>query len=199
MAFCQICNGRLKMVLINHENCFFCTNCEVLTKINIPSIEEEKNRYDKHIVDDKYYEYMKKIYESIRPYLNKGNTLDFGCGKVEALKNIMDSSLYNVISYDKIYFNNEYCNKLYDNIIMIEVIEHINNFYDTIKELKKILNVKGRIIINTNLHNNNFLNWWYFRDKTHIAFFNQKSFINIAASLNLKIVVIKGNLIVLES
>ncbi len=196
MEKCVVCDNELNYITINKINCSYCSRCELLKKINILCEKEEKTRYDKHVVDSNYFFYMKKIYENFKDYLKDGNILDFGCGKAKAIESISDRM---VISYDKYYLKNEYKNNKYDNIVLIEVIEHISDFYNTLCELIKLLNSGGRIIINTNLHNNQFDKWWYFRDITHVVFFSETTFKYIASKLNLKIITISGNLIVLES
>lgn len=196
MEKCVVCDNELNYITINKIDCSYCSRCELFKKINVLSDMEEKARYDKHVVDSDYFFYMKKIYENFKDYLKDGNILDFGSGKAKAIESISDRM---VISYDKYYLKNEYKNNKYDNIVLIEVIEHISDFYSTLCVLIKLLNTGGRIIINTNLHNNQFDKWWYFRDITHVVFFSETTFKYIASKLKLKIITIRGNLIVLES
>lgn len=196
MVRCEICNREFKTFFVNKILCYKCDNCSLVKKVNLPSNIEEKERYDHHICDEGYMNYMKKLYESFKDYMLDGLTLDFGCGKLKALETIIGN---NVISYDKYYVFSDYLNYEYDNIIMIEVLEHLSDFYNILIELKKILKSGGRFIISTNLHSNSFDNWWYFRDITHVTFFNKETFEELSKSLGLKIVAINGNLIILQA
>lgn len=61
---------------------------------------------------------------------------------------------------------------------MEEVIEHLSEPVNVVKELVKLLNDKGKIIIRTQFIPSDIFskNWWYLRDTTHVSFFNLKTF-----------------------
>lgn len=199
MINCKICNNLIDKYYIDNNAYFYCPNCEGLFKERILDDFNEKKRYDFHIVDNNYIIYMNKFFHSIKSYLLPGLSLDFGCGKIKALEYIFVSNNLKMYSYDKYYVDFNYKDYKYDNIILNEVFEHIKEPYKLLEELKMLLNPGGRIIIGTNLHNNNFNNWWYLRDSTHISFYSIKTFKILALKLNLKIIDIKSNLIILES
>ena len=123
--------------------------------------------------------------------------LDFGCGvgfllkKIEKIKSIKTTAGYEINDFainnckintirSKIFNKLEVIEEKFDLISMIHVVEHIKNdeLILLLKQLKKILNKKGKILISTpakyglahNLKNNK---WIGFKDPTHI---NLKSF-----------------------
>ena len=87
--------------------------------------------------------------------------------------------------------NDEYLNKKYQLITSTEVVEH---FVDPLKEFKhlaRLLEEGGYLLIMTRLrtmNNEEFLNWWYRRDLTHISFYNHKTFQEIGKKFGLKII-----------
>lgn len=163
------CGYDMENMIINHMDFFKCKNCGYLKKKNIISSSLEKKRYDLHICDEGYKEYMYKVYEKIVPYLENGKSLDFGCGKIHYLADILNENGLECKYYDKYYYP-VFPKDKYDNIILIEVFEHIENIYALLKDLKLLLNPKGKIIIMTKPIPKNLENWWYLRDETHISF-----------------------------
>ena len=70
---------------------------------------------------------------------------------------------------------------------MIEVFEHIEDIYSFLIMLKGMLNENGRIIIMTQAIPDNFENWWYLRDTTHVSFVNYKTMDVMAKMLNMSL------------
>ncbi len=167
------CNNEMVIVNYNKIDYYLCNKCGYLMKVNLPSSSEELNRYNKHICDNRYIEYMKSIYEQIKEYLYGNKILDYGCGKIHALSNILNDNGYSSSYYDLYYFNNPIYDK-YDSIVLIEVFEHISNPKNLLLNLKKYLNNKGRIIIKTVVVPKNPINFWYLRDITHVSFISVK-------------------------
>lgn len=198
---CLCCGKDNNLVLVGKNEYYYCPHCFFLQKkVEIwPCKEDEKARYLHHIVDSAYYSYMEGLFRVLKPYIVGKRILDFGCGHENVLSKIMINNNYDVVSYDKFFYPKMY-EGLFDTIILIEVIEHIANPLDVLRNLKDSLNNNGRIIIQTNLIPDNFTNWWYLRDITHISFFKKKTFEIIAKILNMQLLYEKeGNLIILKS
>jgi len=100
---CEFCSISMNELYISNKKYNICDRCKILKKVDIPNYNDEYNRYKNHIVDNDYMNYMTKIYEDIKPFLNDGNILDFGCGQRKALKEIISDR--NVISYDKYFYD----------------------------------------------------------------------------------------------
>lgn len=186
------CHNLMEKKLINNMEFYHCSNCGYLKKINIPTLEQEKSRYDLHICDEGYQKYMNCVFNKVKPYLINGESLDFGCGKIHLLSDILNDNGFSCSYYDLFYYNDLKLKK-YDNIILIEVFEHINDTYDLIKKLLSMLSENGRIIVMTKLIPKDLNNWWYLRDITHVSFVGIKSIQALAKAFNLKAIIDENN------
>lgn len=184
------CKDKMEEIIINKNEYFKCNNCGYLMKKNILSDELQKKRYDSHICDASYYEYMNKIYASIKNYIYGSSILDYGCGKVHALSDILNSNGYHCSYYDLFYYPNLE-NKKYDSIILIEVFEHILEPYKLLNNLKEMLNKNGKIIVMTKPIIQDINNWWYLRDTTHVSFVEARTMKKLADMLLMKLLYIE--------
>lgn len=181
------CGGKDKNVIIHNNNYKLCTRCGLLQKTVFLTPDSEKERYDKHICDDKYLGYMETIFNKLKNHLKKGISLDYGCGQVHALSDILNKNGYLCDYYD-LYYYPELKNKTYDNIILIEVFEHLKEPYEEINKLKSLLKKDGKIIIMTKVYDNVDLNnWWYLRDKTHYSFIKKDTLTKWNLDFNLEV------------
>lgn len=196
MDYCNICSNKLQKIIINKMEFNYCKSCEALYKTNTPPPLEEKRRYMHHVIDDGYKKYMENIFLKIKDFLNPGLSLDFGCGQKNTMEEIAKNYNIKMYSYDLYFYPFSYKNYKYDNIILNEVFEHIKKPLDLIFELKELLNDGGKIIILTKTHDNNFNDWWYLRDITHVSFFSKKTLSVIADVTNGEIVYNDFNLVV---
>lgn len=159
-----------RILKIGNIEYWYCENCGFLKKNTELSLIEEKKRYDLHNCDDAYVEYMSKLAEQMIPYLNEGVSLDFGCGKLHTLSDILNKRGIKTEYYDLFYYP-LFPEKKFDNIIMVEVFEHLKNPYEELIHLRKYLKDKGKIIIITKPYTyENLEKWWYLRDITHRSF-----------------------------
>lgn len=191
----------MKKISLKHKSYFIDDELLILRLSKEHYINEtlEKSRYLKHNNSGEgYFKYHQNLYEAfIKPYLNEGLSLDFGCGPTKVYEQLIE----NTLSYDKYFFNNKTIfKKKFDNIILIEVLEHLKNPEDNIKLLTSLLNKGGRLFISTHFYDINKLdNWWYLRDETHVCFYNLDSFTKIGQRYHLDLVYTdKEKLIVLE-
>lgn len=186
-------------IKINKDTFYDCPNCKYLKRKSILSNKEEKERYDMHVCDDGYLKYMQNVYENIKAYIYGRKILDYGCGQIHALSDIINSSGYSCDYYD-LYYYPEIKEILYDTIILIEVFEHVIDPYNELLKLKNMLNKNGKLIIATNLRKNDLENWWYLRDKTHVSIFSTENITYLANRLGFKYQIIsERNLIILQS
>lgn len=188
----------MKKRIINKMEFFACDNCNYLKKINKLSKAEEKKRYDLHVCDEGYHSYMNNIYMKIKPYLNNGVSLDYGCGQIHLLSDILNSNGISCDYYD-LYYYPSLNNVKYDNIILIEVFEHVDDLFSFLLGLKKILKPNGKIIIMSKLIPDDITNWWYMRDETHISFFDEKTLAVLSELLEFKLNIYDGSIFVFKS
>jgi hypothetical protein len=131
---------------------------------------------------------MNGVYNKISRYLIDGISLDYGCGQIHALRDILNDYGYSCDYYDLFYYN-KLEEKKYDNIILIEVIEHIEDIYNEISRIKDMLNDNGKIIVMTNFIPDNLVNWWYLRDSTHVSFLGENSILELAKLVDMNVVI----------
>lgn len=168
------CGMEMKKRLVNHMLFYHCPNCGHMNKITVLDAASEKKRYDAHVCDEGYFRYMEGVYEKVKPYLREGISLDFGCGKTHSLRDIFLQDNRQCLYYDLYYFP-EYPKGPFDNIILIEVFEHIRDSYTLLQDFKRQLKPHGKILIMTKPLPASPEGWWYLRDITHISFFTEKS------------------------
>ena len=161
------CGGEFIKTQVGKTEYELCKSCGYLRKVIIPSKKEEKDRYDNHICDSGYLEYMSRVYQKIKPYVI-GECLDYGCGKIHALADLISKDTPCQF-YDLYYYPNK-PSGFFDTIILIEVFEHVYDIYSLMIELKRMLKEKGRIIIMTQVKKEPLDKWWYLRDITHVSF-----------------------------
>jgi len=172
-----------------------CKNCSIVFVSRDQLIPEflEKKRYESHDNSEnnpEYQNYLQKIADHISIFLPKGFVgLDFGCGKTKLLEKIIKEKGLEIVSYD-VFFHNDLSvfEKRFNFIILSEVIEHLRNPLEEIKKLTSLLEDDGMIFIKTRLRpesSQEFRNWFYKRDITHIQFFSKSSFNQLSAVCNL--------------
>lgn len=181
------CDFEMKKRTVNHMLFYQCPNCGHMKKITVLDAAAEKKRYDAHVCDEGYLRYMERVYERLKPYLKEGISFDFGCGKTHSLRDIFLKNNRQCLYYDLYYFP-DYPKEMFDNIILIEVFEHIKDSYALLKELKKHLRSHGRILIMTQPLPASFEGWWYLRDITHVSFATEKSMRVLADLLSFHLV-----------
>ncbi|MCM1131371.1 MAG: class I SAM-dependent methyltransferase [Roseburia sp.] len=190
------CQISLKKEKIQGFPTLICPRCGLITKATRVSFQEEKKRYDAHICDRGYIRYMEGLYEKLKQYIKGFFALDYGCGKIHILADILNQDGMQCDYYDLHYFP-ILSDKEYDTILLIEVFEHLYEPYDELLKLQNMLKPKGRIIIVTKPYDGVDLEqWWYFRDITHISFINEKTL--SFWDLDLKIIDHFGDIFVLE-
>lgn len=152
------------------------------------SHKEEKKRYLEHnntLKNKGYKEMLKKFIESgVSPYIKRSDkknlqVLDFGCGPGPVLKLLLEKKDIAVDIYDPYFFPDKvYLNKRYDLITATEVVEHLKNPLFAWDLYVEHLRKNGCLAVMTLFHPGveNFLNWWYRNDPTHICFYSKKTF-----------------------
>jgi len=174
----------------------FCTDCHFISldKSLILSYDDERERYELHNNTSENEGYRQWIMtfldQAVRPYITaESRILDFGSGPNPLLKEILESDGFMVDIYDKHFYDHPYSGP-YDMIISTEVIEHISNPLEQIRQLKTHLNQKGLFALKTLFRpesDEDFLKWWYKEDKTHISFLSPESLNFIAKRADLSV------------
>lgn len=203
MLSCKICeNSNLKPIFDEKFgfNYYHCDRCDTIFQSEenlLASKAEEKNSYDTHnnsFECDGYVNMFKTfINDSIKPLnIEFKSALDYGCGPGPVLAHLLNEFIPFVSTYDRIYPHApNYDQFTYDLITSTEVFEHFNKPIKSIANILSLLNSDGYLCISTcfkpNSHDE-FLNWWYRRDETHITFYSVKTFEYLAKIFDLELV-----------
>jgi len=131
------------------------------------------------------------INESIMPLGSGLNTvLDFGCGPVPLLADLLQEKKYHTEIYDKYFFSDrKVLSHSYDAIILHEVAEHFRDPKTELSALVPLIRETGYLIISTLQcpeSRKEFNSWWYRMDITHLSFFREKTFKYLAGVFKLK-------------
>ena len=174
----------------------------VVTKV------EEKKKYDQHnnsLANEGYVQMFEDFIElTVVPYLSTLQTaLDFGSGPEPVLSVLLERRGLEVDIYDLYYAPQKvYEAKKYDLITSTEVFEHLAKPLEVLKLLVEHLNDNGYIALMTKFppkDDQEFLNWWYRRDPTHISFFTPQSFEIMAKKVGLEVVkTINDNIVIFK-
>lgn len=143
----------------------------------------------------------------LKKYKKKGNLLDFGCGIgwfLEGAKNYYNVSgvefsdsirkwLFKKLGIRTFKTLDDIKNEKYDIITAFDVIEHVPNPLDLLKQLKKKLKKNGIILIYT--PNKDSLGFKFLKERNnlvcppnHLTYFNFKSFEYMAKKAKMKII-----------
>ena len=133
---------------------------------------------------------MKKVFLKIKKYVN-GRCLDYGCGKIHLLSDILNKNGYESSYYD-LYYYNILIEGNFDTIILIEVFEHILDIYDLMLYLKSLLKPNGKIIIMTKKKEYPLEKFWYLRDITHVSFVDDKTMLELAKKVAMSLIIEDG-------
>ncbi len=182
---CTLCNHKTTLFSEYQERAFYiCNNCEtvLLHPNHYLTADEEKGRYDLHSDDVTaigYQNFVKPITDAVICSFNKTDIgLDFGSGKTEIVKFVLEQKGYQVKGYDPFYFNDlQLLKNKYNYITSCEVIEHLYNPHKVFKQLYDMLLPSGKLFLKTSLYSKdlNFEKWWYKNDPTHVTLYTQKS------------------------
>jgi len=184
-VICTLCNSKTTLFSEYKERAFhICSNCETVLlhpKFYLTATEE-KGRYDLHSDNVEaigYQNFVRPITDAVAKYFTaEDKGLDFGCGKTEIVKYVLEQKGFNVKGYDPFYFNQkELLKGSYNYITSCEVIEHLYYPKEVFQLLYNMLLPNGKLFLKTSLYNLDldFEKWWYKNDPTHVTLYTLKS------------------------
>ena len=173
-----------------------CAACDLIfvPPSHHPSPAEERAEYDLHQndpADPDYRRFLKRLCDPLTAQLPPGAAgLDFGCGPGPALAQMLRDAGHPTALYDPIYFpDSSVLHHKYDFVTATEVIEHLHHPAKEITRLLDLLKPGGLLGIMTkrSTGQREFATWHYKNDKTHVAFYSDKTFEWIAAHWKLRL------------
>ncbi len=204
---CLLCKSNHTHLFTTGENRIYmhCNECDL---VFVPpayfiSETEEKAKYDNHqnsIENQGYVDFLNRLLIPLQSFLPpNAKGLDFGCGPGPTLHQIMKQNGFEMDLYDYFYHpDQKIFTRKYDFITMTEVIEHLHHPYETLQTLWNMLKPGGVFGIMTAFRVEEFQNWYYKRDLTHIAFYSPKTFSHIAQKLDAKRIIPQSGVVILQ-
>ena len=175
-----------------------CDSCHLIMKSpkHLSNFKEQKKRYDLHQNSSDssgYRAYFERFIDFVLPLEPKPlRGLDFGCGATSLLADILAEHDIGTDFYDPIYHSDRvYESRVYDLIVSVEVFEHLHDPKTTFGMLVEHLAVDGYIAIQTALRPDSkeeFLNWYYRLDPTHVLFFSINSLEVLASEFGMRVI-----------
>ena len=131
---------------------------------------------------------------------NSSSGLDFGCGSGPALAAMLEESGHHVKLYDPFFFpQDDVLKTSYDFVTCTEVAEHFHNPDREFRLLNKLLKPGGLLGIMTSLapDQDNFADWAYHQDVTHVVFYQEKSFNWISQTFGYEIKTLGNDVVIM--
>ncbi|GHC54312.1 methyltransferase [Ulvibacter litoralis] len=181
--------------------------CDLVFKhsSHFPSTEAEKKRYLQHqndVNDTNYQDFVAPIVTRIfqqQPQTAIG--LDFGAGPGPVIAKLLKDKGYSITLYDPFFYpEKESLHATYDFIICSEVMEHFSSPNKEFKLLRNLLKPNGKLYCMTQLlpKKENFGNWYYKNDSTHVVFYSERNLTWIKEHMDFSSLTVEGNVVVFK-
>lgn len=162
-----------------------------------PNLEDEKKRYEVHqntIENEGYVQFLNQAITPTLSLLQTGNKgLDYGCGPHPTLSQLIKQHGFECDNYDPFFFP-QAPQPPYDFIFATECIEHFFFPLRDFTQIKEWLKTGGYLTILTAMWQSHeqFANWSYARDFTHVCFYHTSTMDFIAKEMGFSIVMNDG-------
>ncbi len=202
---CTLCKTRLTQKA--DEKFFICSKCRAFVmdeKFHLTS-ELEKKRYELHnydINDAGYRNFTAPLINAvINDFSPQHSGLDYGCGRVPVISEILKENGYLIKIYDPFFHpDTDAFEDKYDYIICCEVFEHFRHPEKELIKLKNLLKSNGKLYIMTHIYAEptDFSKWYYRNDPTHVFIAQPETFKYIEKEFRMKIVSMNDRLVIFE-
>ena len=191
---CRICQTSSLLFYQDSRAFFLCPHCFLIFTNDIPEKSVEENHY-KSQWETTEPGFWKSQVDGLLPYLLAYRVperiLDFGAGSGELTAELKRRG-YDVTALEPMrdgYLKDQSYPHLFDVVIAIEVIEHLPDVWEELRQIEKVLAKGGLILFSTAMTNSfietpeaveYFKNWWYKDDPTHLNFFCNRTLSKMA-------------------
>lgn len=188
---CPLChnNNSLPFARVDGREYFRCRRCQLtfLNPAQLPSAESERQHYQLHEndpADPGYRAFLDRLATPLCERLSPGSKgLDFGCGPGPALARMLEERGHLMTVYDPLFApDSSVLEQQYDFVTCTEVVEHFHQPAKEFELLASLVRPGGLLAIMTSLVHDriDFDKWHYRRDPTHVCFYRQETFRQIA-------------------
>jgi SAM-dependent methyltransferase len=202
---CRLClhNELTALRRADTQRYYLCRRCGLIGvhPEDLPARAEEKERYLLHENGPDhagYRAFLSRAIDPAMPFLRAGmKGLDYGCGHTPTLSGLLQERSLPCDDYDPLFFPNK--PGRYDFIFSTEVFEH---FFEPRRDIAKItghLNPGGLLIVMTERYQTieQFADWYYPSDPTHVAFYHDDTFRFIRETYNFETVYDDGHRLII--
>lgn len=165
----------------------------------------EKERYLEHNNSDDnqgYIDFLSRIISPVTQRISLTSLgLDFGSGPNPVLASLFKKRGYQIEIYDPYFASDPLIKeKKYDFICTTEVVEHFTYPQKEFKMLDKMLNPGGILAVMTRIvpPKNEFGNWFYITDLTHIVFYSESTLQWIAHQYRFELIKVDRDIFIFE-
>ena len=204
-ADCPLCNSKAcSYYNYNKRHFYKCMTCcgIFLDRKLWLTKEEEIARYTMHnndVEDKKYQQFVAPITNAVlKDFTAKHRGIDFGAGTGPVISKVLGDHNYKIVQYDPLFHNHKVLLDLrYDYIVCCEVMEHFFHVKKEFDLLRKIMLPNGKLYCMTVLFDdcNDFHNWYYKNDPSHVFIYQYKTIYWIKKTFKFSHVKIKDRLI----
>ncbi len=197
---CQACGTNTTAITdpqfkLIYDYCPHCLFTQKQTQFHLDAAAE-KDQYDRHQNSFENTGYVTMLQDflnqSVLPYKNQGNALDFGSGPGPVLFELLKRNGFTANHFDPFYHADmTVWEHQYTVITSTEVFEHLADPNQVFKQLFEHLEPDGILAIMTLFRpedNAIFNTWWYRRDPTHISFYTEKALAYFARHHGFKVI-----------
>ena len=207
MNQCPLCLSKATLQVYHQDSrrtYLRCSGCGLVKVADqyLLSEKDEKAQYDLHQNDPDdpdYRKFLSRTFDPLMARISQSSVgLDFGCGPGPTISIIAEERGVKVSNYDLYYYNHpEVFQKQYDFVTMTEVIEHIAVPSKLLEQLDLLLKPKAILAIMTKrlVDHDQFMNWHYKNDPTHICFYSIDAFRWMAQKFNWQLEVIDKDVV----
>jgi len=188
-AKCRICQTASPEFYRDTRVFYKCPQCWYIFTEDLASEQEAEAHY-KQQWEDQSVDFFRQQADAVLQVLNQfgrpHRLLDFGSGS-GALTRELHSRGYDVTPLDPMehgFLRDQSYPQPFDAVIAVEVIEHLPNPLEEIRDIANVLVPGGVAVFTTGLTNSfiarpdaaaQFKEWWYKDDPTHVGFFCERT------------------------
>lgn len=188
---CPVCEPphcRL-LEIVNEKTYWRCERClaTFLDRAQLPSMKTEMEEYQLHENepdDPGYRQFLNRLASPLLERLPPAQQgLDYGCGPGPALAAMLREAGHSVALFDPLFqADDSVLQSDYDFVTCTETVEHFHNPAKEFRTLDKLLKPGAWLGIMTSFQTDDarFANWHYRRDPTHVVFYREATFHQLA-------------------
>jgi len=209
---CRICRSPSTLFFQDQRTFYKCTECSLIFTEDFASKEAEEKHYKSQwaTTDPDFWKgQVDVLLQLINNYPSPQHILDFGSGSGEMTHEFRTRG-YDVTPLEPMthgYLKDQNYPVKFDVVIAVEVIEHLLEPWDELREIEKVMTPNGIVVFTSLLTNpfidrldarDQFKNWWYKDDPTHVSFFCNQTLSKMSDMRNHDIDIFGNNVFVLR-